>query len=116
MLDPATLVFLDETAVGTNMVRLRGRAPRGVRLVGEVPLGIWETITFVAALRHHNMMAPMVVKGAMNGGMFPAYVERCLVPKLRRGDIFVMDNFQAHKAAGIEEANESAGATIRNPL
>ena len=31
MLDPARLVFIDETAVSTNMVRLRGRAPRGVR-------------------------------------------------------------------------------------
>ena len=51
MLDPARLVFIDETAASTNMVRLRGRAPRGVRLIGRVPLGAWETITFVAALR-----------------------------------------------------------------
>ena len=33
MLDPARLVFIDETAVSTNMVRLRGRAPRGVRVI-----------------------------------------------------------------------------------
>jgi hypothetical protein len=32
-------VFIDETAVSTNMVRLRGRAPRGVRVIGAVPLG-----------------------------------------------------------------------------
>ena len=51
MLDPARLVFIDETAVSTNMARLRGRAPRGVRVIGAVPLGRWETITFVAALR-----------------------------------------------------------------
>jgi hypothetical protein len=38
MLDPAHLVFIDETAVSTNMVRLGGRAPRGVRLIGLVPL------------------------------------------------------------------------------
>ena len=29
MFDPARLVFLDETATSTNMVRLRGRCPRG---------------------------------------------------------------------------------------
>ena len=67
MLDPARLVFIDETAVSTNMVRLRGRAPRGVRVIGAVPLGRWETITFVAALRHNKMVAPMVVEGAMTG-------------------------------------------------
>src|SRR6267143_6792258 len=37
LLDPARLVFIDETAVSTNMVRLRGRAPRGVRLIGHGP-------------------------------------------------------------------------------
>ena len=39
MLDPARLVFIDETAVSTNMARIRGRAPRGVRVIGHVPLG-----------------------------------------------------------------------------
>src|SRR6516165_6464343 len=61
----SALVFLDETAVSTNLVRLRGRAPRGVRVIGTVPLGSWKTITFVAALRHNKMTAPMVVEGAM---------------------------------------------------
>ena len=113
LLDPARLVFIDETAVSTNLVRLSGRAPRGVRLIGEVPLGTWKTITFVAALRHNKMTAPMVIDGAMNGEMFLAYVEQCLVPTLRRGDIVVMDNLPTHKVAGIEEAIKSARATLR---
>jgi len=45
MLDPARLVFIDETAVSTNLVRLNGRAPRGERVIGSVPLGTWQTIT-----------------------------------------------------------------------
>jgi transposase len=113
MLDPARLVFIDETAVSTNLVRLRGWAPRGVRLVGHVPLGTWKTITFVAALRHNKMTAPMVVDGPMTGEMFRAYVEQCLVPTLRRNDIVVMDNFRAHKVASIQEAIEKARATVR---
>jgi transposase len=113
MLDPARLVFIDETAVSTNMVRLRGRAPRGVRVVDHVPLGKWETITFVAALRHNKMVAPLVLEGAMTGEIFRAYVEQFLVPTLRRNDIVVMDNFAAHKVAGIREAIERAGAAVR---
>ena len=80
MLDRARLVFIDETAASTNMVRLRGRARRGVRLIGRAPFGAWETITFVAALRHNQMTAPMVINGAMSGETFLAYVEQCLVP------------------------------------
>jgi len=113
MLDPAQLVFIDETAVSTNLVRLRGRAPRGVRLIGRVPLGHWETITYVAALRHNKMTAPMVVKGAMTGEMFLAYVEQCLAPTLKRNDVVVVDNFAAHKVPGVREAIEKAGATLR---
>jgi transposase len=113
MLDPARLVFIDETAVSTNLVRLRGRTSRGVRLIGRVPLGEWKTITFVAALRHDKMTAPMVVEGAMTGEMFLAYVEQCLVPTLRRDDIVVMDNFQAHKVQGVCEAIERARASVR---
>jgi transposase len=113
MLDPARLVFLDETAVSTNMVRLRGRAARGVRLIGRVPLGEWKTITFVAALRHNKMTAPTVVDGSMSGEMFLAYVEQCLVPTLRRRDIVVMDNYRPHKVAGVRKAIEKAGATLR---
>jgi transposase len=112
MLDPARLVFIDETAVSTNMVRLRGRAPRGVR-IGAVPLGRWETITFVAALRHNKMVAPMVIEGAMTGEMFLAYVENCLVPMLRRNDIVMMDNCRVHLGPGIRRAIEKAGATLR---
>jgi transposase len=113
MLDPARLVFIDETAVSTNMARLRGRAPRGIRLIGHVPLGEWKTITFVAALRHNRMTAPMVVDGPMTGAMFLAYVEHVLVPTLRRNDIVVMDNLQCHKVAGIQETIEKARAKVR---
>ena len=113
MLDPARLIFIDETAVSTNMVRLGGRAPRGVRLIGHVPLGEWHTITFVAALRHNKMVAPMVVDGAMNAETFLAYVEQCLVPVLRHGDIVVMDNVSVHKSPRIREAIENARATLR---
>src|SRR5690348_10799981 len=113
MLDPARLVFIDETAVTTKMVRLRGRGPRGIELIGHAPFGEWKTITFVAALRHNKMTAPMVIDGAMTAEKFLAYVEQSLVPTLRRGDIVVMDNLQAHKAPSIREAIENARASLR---
>ena len=72
-----------------------------------------ETITFVAALRHNKMVAPMVVEGAMTGEMFLAYVENCLVPTLRRNDIVVMDNCRVHLGTGIGRAIETVGATLR---
>jgi transposase len=112
-LDAVRLVFLDETAVNTKMVRLSGRSPRGERLIGRQPHGHWQTVTFVAGLRHDEMVAPFVLNGAMTGEMFRAYIEQSLVPTLNRKDIVVMDNLGAHKVSGVREAIEAAGATLR---
>jgi transposase len=95
------------------MVHLRGRCPRGARLISHVPQGQWKTMTFVAALRHNKMVAPMVVDGPMNGEIFLAYVEQCLAPMLKRNDIVVMDNLPAHKVPGVQDAIEAAGAMVR---
>ena len=65
------------------------------------------------ALRLSGMTAPFVYDGAMNGTVFLAYVEQVLVPTLSSGDIVVMDNLPAHKAAGIRDAIEGAGAELR---
>lgn len=106
-------MFLDETAITTNMVRVRGRCPRGERLVSYVPQGEWKTITFIAGLRHNRMTAPMVVDGAMDGLAFLAYIEQCLGPTLRSDDIVVMDNCPVHKVAGVRAAIEARGATLQ---
>src|SRR5512132_1303101 len=111
-LDPEALVFIDETGTSTNMARLRGRAPRGERLVGKVPHGHWKTTTFVAALRSSALTAPCVIDGPMNGNAFLAYVEQILAPSLTPGDIVVLDNLSAHKVPGVREAIEAAGAKL----
>jgi transposase len=113
MFEPARLVFIDETSANTKMVRLYGRCSRGKRLVGRVPHGHWKTITFVAALRRHGMRASRSVDGSMTGKKFLAYVEQCLAPTLRRKDVVMIDNLPAHKAAGVREAIEARGATLR---
>ena len=112
LLNPARLVFIDETSTNTSMTRLRGRAPRGERLVSHAPLGQWKMITFVGGLRQRGVAAPFVIDGALNGPIFLTYVRQCLVPTLKRGDIVLMDNLPVHKVAGVEAAIKGAGAAL----
>ena len=95
------------------MLRLNGWNPRGERLVSDAPMGHWETVTFIAGLRQTGVVAPMLIKGAMNGEAFLAYIEQCLVPTLKRRDIVVVDNVPFHKVAGVEEAIQAVGASLR---
>lgn len=94
------------------MIRKYGRCPRGARLVDKTPHGHWKTTTFLAALRHDGLTAPLVVDGAINGAIFLSYVENHLVPTLRPGDIVIMDNLSAHKVAGVRAAITAAGAEL----
>ncbi len=112
-LDPARLVFVDETGASTKMARLCGRAPRGARCLAAVPHGHWKTSTFVGGLRLSGMTAPMVLDGAMNGPAFLAWVEQVLSPTLSPGDVVVMDNLPAHKPAAVRTAIERQGAQLR---
>jgi transposase len=105
-------VFIDETWTSTNMARLRGRSPRGVRLRSGVPHGHWRTTTFVAGLRLSGIAAPFVLDGPINRDAFQTYVERVLVPELTSGDIVVMDNLGSHKGPAVRAAIEAAGARL----
>ena len=111
-IDPARLVFLDETWTKTNMAPLRGWAPRGMRLNAKVPHRRWRTTTFLAALRHDRIEAPWVLDGPIDGESFRLYVERVLGPTLRPGDIVVTDNLGSHRSPAVRRAIRAAGARL----
>ena len=111
-LDPARLVFIDETWIKTNMAPLRGWGKRGERLKAYAPHGKWRTMTFVGALRHDQLTAPCGFDGPINGTCFKAYVQQVLLPALNPGDIVTMDNLGSHKAKVIREMIKEAGARL----
>ena len=111
-LDPAKLVFIDETWARTNMTRLRGRCPAGERLVAAVPHGHWRTTTLVAALDHRGVRCAATLDGPVNRDAFEAFVEQVLAPSLAAGDVVVMDNLSSHKGPRVRERIEAAGATL----
>jgi transposase len=111
-IDPKRLIFIDESGAKTNMTRTRGRAPRGQRVIERVPHGHWQTTTMIAAIRTSGPCAPAVVNGATDADVFRTYIQHVLVPELRPGDVVVLDNLQAHKAAGVAQLITSVGATL----
>ena len=111
-LDPARLIFIDETWTATNMARTHGRCQRGQRLRSLVPHGHWKTTTFVGGLRLSGIAAPFVLDGPINRVAFQTYVDQVLVPELTPGDIVVMDNLGSHKGAAVRAAIEAAGARL----
>jgi transposase len=111
-IDPARLVFIDETWTKTNMAPLRGWNPRGQRLTAKVPQGRWTTMIFLTALRHDRVEAPWLIEGPINGDSFRLYIDKVLIPTLRPGDIVIMDNLGSHRSSAVRQALRTVGAKL----
>lgn len=94
------------------MTRLRGRAPRGERLLAKVPHGHWKTTTLIAALGVSGMRCSKLVDGAIDREFFDAFVEDILVHELQPGDVVILDNLSSHKSERARRLIESRGARL----
>jgi len=110
--DAERLVFLDETGLTTDMMRLRGWAFEGQRVVDASPGGHWQTNTLVSAIHADGVVAAMVLDGPLNGESFEGFCRSCLGPALQPGQIVVLDNLSSHKSAAAERWIREAGASM----
>jgi transposase len=54
----------------------------------------------------------MTLTGAGDTLAFDAYLTRVLEPRLRKGDVMVLDNLNVHKASQVEEVAARRGARV----
>ncbi len=106
------LVFLDETSVKTNLTRLRGRSKRGERLYGSAPFGKWQTQTLIAGLSVNDIVAPWLIKGAMNREAFDTYIEHVLIPEIEPGTVVILGNLSTHKSPKAAELLKAHGCWL----
>ncbi len=105
-------MFLDESGASTQMTRNYGRAPRGERVAEGTPNRHWSTLTMLAALTTRGLQAPMTIESPTDGDVLLAYLEQVLCPRLRPGQLVIMDNLSAHKVQGVREQIEARGARL----
>lgn len=102
--DPEQFVFVDESGTPTSLTRLYGWAVHDQRATGAVPRNHGKNTTLVAALTPDGVQEPwLIVEGAMNTETFEWYIRERLAPRLRPGQVVVLDNLSVHKAASIRE-------------
>jgi transposase len=114
-LDATRLVFLDETAILTNMTRSTARAPIGERAYGSAPRN-WKRLTLLGAVSWGGVEGVMTVQGGTTTPVFVDFLKTTLLPTLREHKpdaILVMDNLSAHKSSAVKQAIEAAGLTVK---
>jgi len=109
--DPAHLIYVDESGATTSLTRTHGRAPQGERVQATAPAA-WQNVTLITGMRTAGVVAPLALPGAVDRLVFQTYVEEVLVPELQPGDVVVFDNLAAHKNPAVNAAIEAVGARV----
>lgn len=95
------LVFLDEAGFQGKMNKSHGLALRGERVVIYEPAAFSKSFTVAGAVR---LSGPIVMHGSdrsMTKKRFLSFLSTRLLPRLRLGDIIVMDNLAAHRTKSV---------------
>ena len=111
-LDPADLLFLDETSTHTGMTRLRARAPRGERAVGSAPRNHGPNVTLLAVLGPPGITTAVAIPGATTRAVFDTFVADFLVPVLRPGQTVILDNLSVHTSTHAQDLVAAAGCQL----
>lgn len=112
MLDCRRLVFVDEMGSHTSLAPLYAYSPRGKRAFFKIPRNRGKNTTLLASISWEGMGPSMAIEGPTTKEVFEAYVEHFLAPKLRLGQVVVMDNLGAHKGERVRELIEGRGCKL----
>ena len=90
-----------------------GYAPKGQRARSQVPKNRGENTSLIAALSlDEGVTAAMTLTGAVDGVAFEVYIKEMLCPKLRPGQIVVMDSLSVHKNPEVRKAIHKRGCEV----
>lgn len=107
-----SFVFLDEFGATTSMARAYARAPRGERAWCDEPAGHWKVLSTIAAMTVRGVVCSASFEGATDAELFVTFAREALVPSLVPGQVVVLDNLGAHKAAEVRRLVEQAGCRL----
>jgi transposase len=111
-IDARSLVFVDEMGTNTSLSPLYGWSKKGERAYCSVPRNRGPTTTLLSSMSISGIGPSLAVEGATNREVFETYVERVLAPRLRPGQVVVMDNLSAHKGDKVKELIEEQGCEL----
>jgi DDE superfamily endonuclease len=111
-LDRGRLVFVDEMGTHTSLAPLYGYSPRGQRAFFKVPRNRGTNTTLLASMSLEGMGPSMAIEGSTTKEVFEAYIGRFLAPRLKSGQIVVMDNLSAHKGERVRKLIEDRGCEL----
>ncbi len=90
------LVFLDESGLNAAMTRSHAWVKKGSEYVERIPMNWGNNLTILGAMRLTGWVVLTTMFASTNKQRFVRWLEKTLLPRLKKGDVLVMDNLTAH--------------------
>ncbi|HZC84287.1 MAG TPA: IS630 family transposase [Rubrobacter sp.] len=111
--DPKRLLFVDESSTNVAMVPRYARAPKGERAYAKAPRNWGKNVTLISSITLEEGMGPsMSIEGSSDTESFGLYMRDILAPRLKAGQIVLMDNLSVHKGKWVRELIEEKGCQL----
>ena len=103
-------MVLDEAGTNLGMTRTYARSLKGERAISKCPGSRGSNISLVGAMRLEEEPILYPFDGAIDGERFLFFLDNHLIPRLREGDVLIMDNCRIHHIKEIAERLKKIGA------
>jgi transposase len=111
--DPKRLLFVDESSTNIALTPRYARAPEGQRAHGKAPRNWGKNVTLISSITLEEGMGPsMSIEGSSDTESFELYMREILAPRLKAGQIVLMDNLSVHKSNWVRDLIEEKGCQL----
>src|SRR5215210_3545256 len=110
--DPKRLIFVDESSTNIALTPRYARAPRGERAHAKAPRNWGKNVTLISSITAEGMGPSMSIQGSSDTESFGLYMREILAPRLRAGQIVLMDNLSVHKGKWVRDLIEQHGCQL----
>lgn len=108
-----SIVYIDEAGMDNRDDYGYGWNEKGKRFYALKTVKRQGRVNMIAAYCNGQLFAPFTVEGACNRNVIETWLETCLIPALKPGQIVVADNATFHRGGQIQEIIESAGCQLK---
>lgn len=106
------LVFIDESGFWVGMNRPVARSKKGMKAYAMRKFYRGKKMTIIGAIRQTKVVATRALENSMKKDDFLEFIKMDLAPKLKEGDVVVMDNLNSHHRKEVREMIEAVGASV----
>jgi transposase len=110
--DPERLIFVDESSTNVALTPRYARAPKGERAHGKVPRNWGKNVTLISSITSEGMGPSLSIEGSSDTESFGLYIKNVLAPRLRAGQIVLMDNLSVHRSRWVRDLIEQRGCQL----